>query len=216
MVLSAAHALSVIVFQAHAGQIVGGAFLALLCGSVVYSILQIVAARRYLSVRPAASTARAEPISIMKPLAGLDLGLESNLRTFFEQEYPAFEILFAVRSESDPAVAIVRRLQQEYPNVSSRLLITGEPPYANAKVFSLELMLKAAVNDLVVMSDSDIRVTRDLLRTVVAEFEDEHVGVATCPYRAVPGGSFWSRLEASGMSTDFLGGGAGGGEGGGV
>jgi ceramide glucosyltransferase len=206
MVPSAARALSVIVFQAHAGQIVGGAFLALLCGSVVYSILQIVAARRYLSVRPAASTARAEPISIMKPLAGLDLGLESNLRTFFEQEYPAFEILFAVRSESDPAVAIVRRLQQEYPNVSSRLLITGEPPYANAKVFSLELMLKAAVNDLVVMSDSDIRVTRDLLRTVVAEFEDEHVGVATCPYRAVPGESFWSQLEATGMNTDFWGG----------
>ena len=71
--------------------------LALLAGAVVYSLLSIVAAFRYLSVRPPALNSP-EAISILKPLAGLDLGLESNLRTFFEQDYPAFEILFAVRS----------------------------------------------------------------------------------------------------------------------
>jgi ceramide glucosyltransferase len=64
-------------------------------------------------------------------------------------------------------------------------------------------MLSAAANDLVVMSDSDIRVTPGLLRTVAAEFQDAGLGVATCPYRAVAGPSFWSRLEAIGMNTDF-------------
>src|SRR6266536_2098601 len=77
--------------------------LLVLCGAVVYSALQVIAALRYLTVR-APALRSAEPISILKPLAGLDLDLESNLRTFFEQDYPAFEILFAVREESDDAV----------------------------------------------------------------------------------------------------------------
>ena len=71
----------------------------------------------------------------------------------------------------------------------SRLLITGEPPYPNAKVFSLDRMLHASAHDLLVMSDSDIRVTPTLLRTIAAEFQDPKLGVATCPYRAVAGGA---------------------------
>jgi len=189
----------------HPGKVVAGIFLAILVGSLVFCILQVVAAIRYLGIRPP-RLERAEPISILKPLAGLDLDLESNLRTFFEQNYPEFEILFAVRNVRDPAVRVVSQLQQEYPKIPSRLVITGEPPYPNAKVFSLEKMLAAAANDLVVMSDSDIRVTSDLLQTAAAEFQDPRVGVATCPYRAVPGQSFWSRLEATGMNTDFWGG----------
>jgi ceramide glucosyltransferase len=187
-----------------AGKILSGILLLAVCGSIVYSLLQIVAARRYLAVRAPALLA-SEPISILKPLAGLDLDLESNLRTVFEQDYPKFEILFAVRHQDDPAAEVVARLQREFPKVSSRLMITGDPPYANAKVFSLECMLAAASNDLVVMSDSDIRVATDLLRTVAAEFQEPQLGVATCPYRAVPGASFWSRLEATGMNTDFWG-----------
>ncbi len=181
--------------------------LVLLAGAVVYSLLSVVAAFRYLSVRPLAlhvhKTTAPEAISVLKPLAGLDLGLESNLRTFFEQDYPAFELLFAVRNGDDPAVAIVEKLRREHPQIPARLLVTGESPYPNAKVYSLEQMLSAASNDLVVMSDSDIRVTPALLKTVAAEFQDAGLGVATCPYRAVAGASFWSRLEAIGMNTDF-------------
>jgi ceramide glucosyltransferase len=176
--------------------------LALLAGAVVYSLLAIVAAYRYLSVtRPAATGS--EPVSILKPLAGADLDFESNLRTFFEQDYPAFELLFAVREAGDPAVSVVERLKSEYTRVPVQLLVTGEPPYPNAKAFGLDRMLGAAANDLVVMSDSDTRVTPDLLRTVSTEFLDKRLGVATCPYRAVPGPSVWSRLEAIGMNTDF-------------
>src|SRR5487761_2092942 len=177
--------------------------IALLFGASLYSTLTIQAVYRFLAVRRAVAPA-AEPISILKPLAGLDLDLESNLRTFFEQDYPDFELLFAVRDANDPAVAIVERLCREYEHVPTRLLITGEPPYPNAKVFSLDRMLAAAEHDLVVMSDSDIRVGRHFLRDVAAEFQDAGLGVATCPYRAVPGPGLWSKMEATGMNTDFL------------
>jgi ceramide glucosyltransferase len=177
--------------------------LALLAGALVYSLLSIVAAFRYLRVRPP-ELVSTEPISILKPLYGLDDGLESNLRTFFEQDYPAFEILFAVREKDDPAVGIVDKLQREYPHVPVRLVVTGEPPYPNAKVFSLDQMLTVAKNDLVVMSDSDIRVAGNLLRVVAAEFQDTRLGIATCPYRTVAGKNVWSRLEATGLNTDFL------------
>jgi ceramide glucosyltransferase len=138
---------------------------------------------------------------MLKPLAGLDDGLELNLRSFFAQEYAGeFEILFAVRTPADPATDLVRRLQSEYPQVASRLLIAGEPPYANAKVWSLDRMMRAAQHDLLVMADSDIRVTPDLLTRLAQEEFD----LTTCPYRAVGGPSLWSRLEAVGLNTEFI------------
>jgi len=178
--------------------------LALVAGSLVYCVLTILAAVRYRAVRPPELRAAA-PISVLKPLAGLDDGLEANLGTFFEQSYPRFEILFAVRSPEDPAIAVVERLRTRYPGVPSRLIVVGEPPYPNAKVYSLARMLAAAEHDLLVMADSDIRVTPDMLSTIAAEFQDARLGLATCPYRAVPGRSFWSTLEAIGLNTEFLG-----------
>jgi ceramide glucosyltransferase len=179
--------------------------LALVAGSLVYCALTIVAAVRYRAVAPPPLKTVA-PISVLKPLAGVDEGLEENLRSFFEQQYPEFEILFAVRSPEDRAIAVVERLRTGYPQVSSRLIVTGEPPYPNAKVFSLDRMLAAARHGLIVMSDSDIRVTPGLLTTIAAEFQDPALGLATCPYRAVPGRSLWSTLEAVGLNTEFIGG----------
>lgn len=175
----------------------------LLACAWVYSLLAIVAAMRYAAVRPPAQVSL-HPISILKPLAGSEPSLESNLRTFFEQDYPAFELLFAVQTADDSAIPIVEKLKNEYPQISTRLLVTGNPTYSNAKVYSLEQMLHAAKHDLVVMSDSDTRVGADLLRTVAAEFQDPALGLETCPYRAVPGPSVWSRLEATGLNTDFM------------
>jgi ceramide glucosyltransferase len=178
---------------------------ALVAGSLVYCVLTVIAALRYRSVKPPDKFAT-PAISVLKPLAGVDEGLEENLASFFEQRYPDFEILFAVRSPGDPAIKVVEALQSRYREVPSRLIVTGEPPYPNAKVFSLDRMLAAARWDLLVMADSDVRVTPEFLGVVAAEFQDQHVGLATCPYRAVPGRSFWSTLEAVGLNTEFIGG----------
>jgi ceramide glucosyltransferase len=179
--------------------------IALAAGSSAYCLLTALAAIRYRSVRPRGASS-APPISVLKPLAGVDEGLEANLRTFFEQDYRDFEILFAVRSPKDPAIDVVERLRAEYPQVQSRLVVTGEPPYPNAKVFSLHNMLEQARHDLIVMADSDTRVTPEMLSVFAAEFDNPRVGLATCPYRAVPGFSFWSTLEALGLNTEFIGG----------
>lgn len=184
-----------------------------LAGSLVYCVMSMVAVARYRKAASASSPALASvPISILKPIHGLDDGLEANLRSFFSQDYrgpdaePHFEILFATRDTRDPAIAVVEKLRAEFPHVPARLLITGEPPYANAKVFSLDTMQRAATYDLLAMADSDVRVDPAFLRTVAADFADPQLGLATCPYRAIAGPSIWSFLEALHMNTEFLGG----------
>jgi ceramide glucosyltransferase len=142
-------------------------------------------------------------------LSGLEPELAANLRTFFELDYREFELLFAVRDAGDPAVDVVRGLQSEFPRVSSELIVTGEPlspKFPNAKVFSLMRMAQRARHPILVISDSDIRADAAYLDGIAADFGDEQVGVSTCPYRAVPGSSFWSLLEALGMNSEFWGG----------
>lgn len=177
-----------------------------LTGSWVFCILTIVAARSYRRQCVPPQTGPWPPLSVLKPLHGLDEGLEANLRSFFEQDYPDFELIFAARTEDDPGLLLARRLAEAHPNRPARFILTGQPPIPNAKGFSLELMTAAAAHDILVMADSDIRAPLDLLRTLAAEFQDPLLGVATCPYRAIAGQSFWSRLEALGMNTEFWGG----------
>jgi ceramide glucosyltransferase len=99
---------------------------------------------------------------------------------------------------------VVHRLKAEFPARPATLIVTGDPPYPNHKVFALECMRRAARYDILVMSDSDIRAGSGFLETVAAEFGNARVGLVTCPYRAVPGPSFWPVVEAVMMNTEFL------------
>jgi ceramide glucosyltransferase len=175
-------------------------------GGLAYCLLAVVAARKLRKSR-AATTPQPSylpPISLLKPLRGADPDLEKHLASFFAQDYPAFEILFAVRHESDPAVAVVRRLTARFPHVPVRLILTGEPPYANAKVYSMARMAEAARHEILVITDSDTSVGGDYLRQMAAAFAPPQVGAVTNLYRGVSGDDLWSRLEALGMSTEFM------------
>ena len=181
-------------------------FAAFLFGSLVYCVLTVIAARRYLTVRPPALLV-APPVSVLRPLHGMDEGLEENLRSCFAQDYPEFELIFAVHHADDPAVPVFEKVRAEFPaGPPARLVITGESPGPNAKAFSLQRLTDEARHDLLVMSDSDVRARPGMLRVLAAEFQDSSVGLITCPYRAVAGRSLWSRLEAAGMNTEFAGG----------
>jgi ceramide glucosyltransferase len=146
----------------------------------------------------------APPLSLLKPLHGAEPGLEEHLATFFEQDYPQYEILFCARVADDAGLETARRVAARYPQIPVRFFSTGEPPYINAKVRSMELMEAEAAYDILVISDSDVRVAPDYLRSVALPFADARVGAITCPYRGVAAeGGLWARLEAVGMSVEM-------------
>jgi ceramide glucosyltransferase len=178
-------------------------------GGLFYCLLGVIAARRFSSV--SASDGRgvtcAIPASLLKPLSGAERGLEESLESFFRQDYPDYEILFAVNRDDDPALEIVERLRLRHPERAVHVVI-AEPHYPNAKVYSMELMARQARGAVLVISDSDVRVTPEYLRAVIHPFElndiENEVGVVTCPYRGAPGLGLWSRLEALAMTTRFM------------
>ena len=177
----------------------------LVAGSIVYCVLILLAARSYLNSRPPALSGL-PPITVMKPLFGADEGLHENLQGVFQQDYPDYQILMAVNSEEAPETAIARETVREFPDVQATIIATGPSPRPNGKVFALEHLMTEARHSILVMSDSDIRVTPDMLRVLAAEMQDPGVDLVTCPYRAIAGASFWSRLETVGMNAEFLGG----------
>ena len=178
--------------------------------STVFAGMVLTAVPGYLRERRAAEAELRKrpgftpPLTLLKPLAGAEPDLEAHLASFFEQDYPEFEILFCAREPNDAGLEIARRVAARFPQIPAKFFSTGEPPYINAKVASMELMEKSAAHDILVISDSDVRVTPDYLRAVALPFADEKVGGMCCPYRGIAaGGGLWARLEAVGMSVEM-------------
>lgn len=156
-------------------------------------------ARRQLAQRPGFTP----PLTLLKPLDGDEPDLAGRLATFFEQDYPEYEILFCARNENDPGLEVARRVAHRYPGIRSRFFATGEPACINAKAASMELMESRAAYDILVISDSDVRVTPNYLRAVALPFAQREVGAVTCLYRGVAVRGLWARLEAIGMSVEM-------------
>ena len=143
------------------------------------------------------------PISILKPLKGTDPQIYECLRSHCLQDYPEYEIIFAVSDRNDPAIATVKRLQLEFPAHRIQLIFCPTILGANIKVSNLAQMLPLARHDHLIVNDSDIRVERNYLRRVIAPLADPTVGMVTCLYRGVAAPTLGSRWEALGISTDF-------------
>ena len=119
------------------------------------------------------------PVTIYKPLKGLDEGLEDNLRSFFRLDYPAFQLLFCVADHDDPAIPLVRRLLEEFPDQDARLIV-GCPSFGlNPKVESLAAMEHHRRHDTILISDSNVRVRPSYLRETACYLADPHVGLVT-------------------------------------
>ncbi|SRR5579871_420192 len=174
-------------------------------GGIVYCVLGVIAARKFArenAMRRGVGSSAAFA-SLLKPLSGIERGLEQNLESFFLQDYPNYEILFAVNRDDDPALDVVERLRCRYPERDVQVIV-AESPYPNAKVYSMQRMAAKARGQVLVISDSDVRVTPGYLRAVMRPFENAGTGVVTCLYRGTPGATVWSRLEALGMSARFI------------
>jgi ceramide glucosyltransferase len=138
----------------------------------------------------------APPVSIVKPLSGLDPGLEENLESFFLQDYPDFEIVFSFASESDAAFAAARRVADRHPGVPSVFVVDAREPGRNSKINRLAAGLRRARSPYYLFSDGDVRVDRDFLANAVAEFADPRVGLVSHLFRAVAATSLGARLES--------------------
>lgn len=173
----------------------------ILIAAAAYQLLALGAAWRHLA-RKERAPAGLPPVSILKPVRGLDPHFREAIRSHATQDYPEYEILFGVADSSDPAVEEIRRLIEEFPQRQIRL-VCGSSEAANAKVGVLIGLAKDARYPLLVVNDSDIHVPPDYLRRIVAPLEDPAVGLVTCLYSAVsdhrPG-----RWEALGIAADFM------------
>jgi ceramide glucosyltransferase len=179
--------------------------LAGLISSIGFLVLIIVAAARFQRRQRAERelTSDLPPVTILKPLCGSEPALEANLASFFEQDYPEYEIVFGARDDRDPAIEIARKVSARYAHIPVRFVFSGEPEWPNAKIWSLQKMAGVMSNDYLVLSDSDVHVTPAYLREVVRPLLDPKVGLVTCVYRGVTAGSIWSRMEALGLSVEM-------------
>nr|RNF68113.1 glycosyltransferase [Acidithiobacillus sulfuriphilus] len=143
-------------------------------------------------------------VSLLKPLHGLEAGLYENLRSFCSQDYPSYEIVFGVQDPADPAIAVVERLRREYPDLPIALSISTVKVGSNPKVNNLAGILALCHYDYLVISDADIAVADDYLRTLLRPLQDDGVGVVTCLYRGIPVAGFWSRILAAQINESFL------------
>ncbi len=187
------------------------AILALALGPLFYYLVGIYSAWRFFRAahRASGQTPRAMdgtyPISVLKPVRGLDPDAYENFASFCRQDYPEFEILFAVNDAEDPAAPIVQKLIADFPERFIRLIVVAERLGPNTKVSNLCRLVREARYDLMVITDSDVRVEPGYLRSVAAMFRDPAVGGVTALYRGRDNLQFVAAMDCVGSSAAFCG-----------
>lgn len=178
--------------------------------STIFLCMVMVAAVRYRRFSAVASQnaksvpdSSLPPVSILKPVHGMEPQLAENLESFFRQNYPKFEILIGARDADNAALHIAEQVRQRYPEVKSKVVLSGHPTWPSAKVFSLDKMITASANDFLIISDSDVLVSPDFLRNVIPPLLEPKNGLVTCLYQGIPPSDFWSFLESLGMSVEM-------------
>jgi len=178
--------------------------------STVFLVLALIGAWRFHSIarqqrvfEATLNDAQLPFVSLLKPLHGLEPQLDENLESFFTQDYPQFEVLFAVDHEDDQAAEVARRVMARHQERTSRIIVNGEPPWPNPPAYSFFCMAKEAKGEILVTSDSDVIVEASYLRQVVPPLLRQKTGMLTCVYRGLNTGGFWSLMDAIGMSVEM-------------
>ena len=183
------------------------AVLVLGAGPLVYYLLSLYCTVEYfrgLRKLPPRDNSFAPPVSILKPVRGVDPGAYENFASYCRIDYPDYELVFAMADPHDPVIPVIEQLQRDFPDRSIRFVTDVPRVGENNKVNSLCRLVKEARHGLLVMTDSDVRVPRDYLREVVAPFADRRVGAVTCFYRCAGGGTLAASLDMLGMCMDSV------------
>jgi len=166
----------------------------------LYSTWAYFRAARHSDLRSASFT---PPVSNLKPIRGLDPGAYENFASFCRQDYPDYELVFCVGDRDDPVLPAIDKLMREFPERRIRVLFGSGRTATNDKVAKLVRMVGEAAHEVVVISDSDVRVEPDYLRSVVAPLADPNVGAVTCFYVPADERTFADSLQSMGMFSDF-------------
>jgi ceramide glucosyltransferase len=170
----------------------------------IYYVLVLFSAWRYFAIPLAApDSGFCPPVSILKPVRGLDPDANTNLVSFCQLDYPEYEIVFCIDGDDEPVVAAIEELKLAFPKRSIRALHGSGRFATNDKVAKLVRLVNEAAYETVVISDSDVRVRPDYLRQVTAPLRDPKVGAVTCFYVPVGVSSFTDHLQTVGMMSDF-------------
>jgi ceramide glucosyltransferase len=161
--------------------------------------------RRIRKAPNASASSPLPPVTVLKPLHGDEPLLEQALDSFCRQDYPGLQIVFGVQNRDDPAIAVVRRLQQRYPAMDLQLVVDNTPHGPNRKIANLINMLPRARHDVLVISDSDIHAEPGYVRCVVSALQEQGVGLVTTLYGGrVASRSLARRLAAGQINHNFL------------
>ncbi len=182
------------------------AFLCIAAIPFIYYFLCLYSSWRFFrqgSAHHSLNSGFTPPVSNLKPVRGLDPDAYENFASFCRQDYPEYEIVFCVGDYDDPVVPVLEKLIQDFPERRIRILWGSGRVAANDKVAKLSRLVSEAAYETVVISDSDVRVEPDYLRTVVAPLADPAVGAVTCFYVATSDDNLVQSLQSVGMLSDF-------------
>lgn len=181
------------------------AILVLAVVPLAYYVVAIVAAIRFFRRERAKVLPDFQPpVSVLKPVRGVDFGTYENFASFCRQNYPEYEILFCVNELSDPAVPVIQKVMADFPKRRIRILSSAPQFGTNRKVNNLALLAREAEHEILVQSDGDVRVGPNYLREMAAPFKDPGVGVVSCFYRGIAEPNLGAELEAVGAASDFF------------
>jgi ceramide glucosyltransferase len=182
----------------------GYLFLGLAVLPFIYYFLALYSSwRMFRRVGAAKRSDFTPPVSILKPVRGIDPDAYENFASFCRQDYPNYEILFCVGSDDEQAVSAIEQLKRDFPGQRIGLLFGSRRRAVNDKVAKLGRLVAEAEHEYLAISDSDVRVAPDYLRSVIAPLADAHVGALTCFYGSIKDDTFADRLQTVGMFSDF-------------
>ena len=171
--------------------------------SLAYSLVTLAAVRAFFRRAPTVGETN-PPVSIIKPLKGLDARSRQNLASFCRQDYPVFQIVFALQSPEDPCLAMIRQLVADYPDLDIEIVIDPTLHGANGKVSNLINAFPFIKHDIIVIADSDVTVETDYLAKISAHFSDPEIGLATSLYRGATVHSTAAAIEALGFTAEMI------------
>jgi len=173
--------------------------------SLAYYVVAILAALRFFTRERRKSVGVFQPpISLLKPVCGVDFASYENFSSFCSQNYPSYEILFCVNEMSDLAVPVIQKVMADFPDRKIRILSGAAQIGTNRKVNNLALLTREAQHHFLVQTDGDVRIGPNYLRELIAPFEDPAVGVVSCFYRGIAQPNLPAELEAVGAASDFF------------